>query len=79
MKDRPDLFPDLIQDFETFWEMSEARQRSEMGIGPITTSEIVAHLDLWKINDLGARVTFANRIRIMDRTYRKIIAQKQKK
>lgn len=78
LQDMPDLFPDLIQDWEVFWEMSESRPASMEGIAAIPMSEIVSYLELWNIRNLGARITFANRIRTMDRTYRKIKATQKK-
>lgn len=65
LDNRPDLFLDLVEYWEAFWELRKRRPRGQ-GIVPIPISEIVSWLDLSLIKDLESRRDYLRWITALD-------------
>ena len=67
---KPDLYPDLIPDYNAFRVLSASRQMS-MSVAPIPISEICAYADYNNITDYNQRQVLLHRIKILDRVFLK--------
>ena len=68
LDEKPELYPDLYNDWKAFWMLSGSRQIG-MGLGNIQISEIYAYMKMLEITDISERELLLTRIQILDRTY----------
>ncbi len=75
LDERPQLYDDLQWIYRSFFQLSRLQGMSP---GAISTSEIVAYLDLHGETDLQERAEFFRFIKVMDRAWLKYQASQQK-
>jgi hypothetical protein len=68
LENRPDVFEDLTEVWEAFWELAETRPAG-FGPGAIPFAEIVAWLNLHGVTRRQDREDYAYLIRALDRAW----------
>jgi|GEM_PF-5238538 len=75
----PELYPDLVLDYEAFWILNSTRTYGMSMPNPISMSEIKNFMDIFDINEFESKKNFVRRIKILDNAYLNAIHEKQKK
>lgn len=69
VEERPQLYEDLILDWQAFLTISASRPQGLSGIAPLPLTEILAYAKIYDITDGEELQHFVTRIRLMDRLY----------
>jgi hypothetical protein len=66
---RPDIYPDLLLDYNAFLLLSSTRTYGFSSANPISLTEIKSFIDIFGIKGHAEKKTFIKRMRVLDNAF----------